>query len=71
MRPLLAAFQCSLMSAYADFSRYPALNVLVINLEELQELLEVLFTALLHLLLINGGDSSIRTVPLKPQIAAA
>ena len=48
-----------------------ALNVLVMNLEKLLELLFVFFTALLRLLLINEGGRSIRTVPLKPQIAAA
>ena len=31
----------------------------------------VLFTALLHLLQVSGGDWSIRTVPVKYQIAAA
>ena len=48
-----------------------ALNVLVMNLEKLLELLFVLFTALLRLLLVNGGDWSIRTVPVKHQMAAA
>ncbi len=48
-----------------------ALNVLVMNIEKLLELLFVLFTALLRLLLGNEGGRSIRTVPLKPQIAAA
>ena len=48
-----------------------ALNVLVMNLEKLLELLFVLFTALLRLLLVNEGGRRIRTVPLKPQIAAA
>ena len=48
-----------------------ALNVLVMHLEKLLELLFVLFTALLRLLLVNGGDWSIRTVPVKYQIAAA
>ena len=48
-----------------------ALNVLVMNLEKLLQLLFVLFTALLCLLLINEGGVSIRTLPLKPQIAAA
>ena len=48
-----------------------ALNVLVMNLEKLLELLFVPFTALLRLLLINEGVRSIRSVPLKPQIAAA
>lgn len=41
------------------------------NLEKLLELLFVPFTALLRLLLINEGVRSIRSVPLKPQIAAA
>ena len=48
-----------------------ALNVLVMNLEKLLELLFVFFTALLHLLLVNEGGRSIRTIPLKPQISAA
>ena len=48
-----------------------ARNVLVMNLEKLLELLFVLFTALLRLLLVKEGGCSIRTVPLKPQIAAA
>jgi hypothetical protein len=48
-----------------------ALNVLVMNLEKLLELLFVFFTALLCLLLVKEGGRSIRTVPLKPQIAAA
>ena len=48
-----------------------ALNVLVMNLEKLLELHFVLFTALLRLLLGNECGRSIRTVPLKPQIAAA
>ena len=48
-----------------------ALNVLVMNLEKLLELLFVLFTALLGLLLLNEGGQSIRSVPLKPHIAAA
>lgn len=48
-----------------------ALNVLVMNLEKLLELLFVLFTALLRLLQVSGGDWSIRTVPVKYQIAAA
>jgi IS5 family transposase len=49
-----------------------ALNVLVMNLvEKLLDLLFVFFTALLRLLLVNEGSRSLRTVPLKPQIAAA
>ena len=48
-----------------------ALNVLVMNLEKLLELLFVLFTALLRLLLVNGGGRSFHNVPLKHQIAAA
>ena len=48
-----------------------ALNILVMNLEKLLELLFVFFTALLRLLLVDEGGRSIRTVPLKPQIAAA
>ncbi len=48
-----------------------ALNVLVMNLEKLLELLFVLFMALLHLFLVNAGGRSIRTIPLKPQIATA
>ena len=48
-----------------------ALNVLVMNLEKLLELLFVFFTGLLCLLLVKEGGRSIRTVPLKPQIAAA
>jgi hypothetical protein len=48
-----------------------ALNVLVMNLEKLLELLFVLFMPLLGLLLLNEGGQSIRTVPLKSQIAAA
>ena len=47
-----------------------ALNVLLMNLEKLLALLFVLFTAL-RLLLVNEGGRSIRTVPPKPQIAAA
>jgi hypothetical protein len=42
----------------------------VMNLEKLLELLFVFFTALLRLL-GNEGGRSIRTVPPKPQIAAA
>jgi len=41
------------------------------KLEKLLALLFVLFTALLRLLLVNEGGRSIRTVPPKPQIAAA
>jgi len=48
-----------------------ALNVLVMNLEKLLALLFVFFTALLRLLLVKEGGRSIRTVPLKPEIAAA
>jgi hypothetical protein len=47
-----------------------ALNVLVMKLEKLLELLFVLFSALLRLLLVNEGGRSIRTIPLKHQIAA-
>jgi hypothetical protein len=43
----------------------------VMNLEKLLELLFILFAALLCLLLVKEGGRSIRTVPLKPQIAAA
>jgi len=48
-----------------------ALNVLVMNLEKLLELLFVFFAALLRLLLVNESGQSVRTLPLKPQIAAA
>ena len=48
-----------------------ALNVLVMNLEKLLELLFVFFTALLRILLVNESGQSIRTMPLKAQIAAA
>ena len=48
-----------------------ALNVLVMNLEKLLELLFVLFATLLRLLLGNESGRSIRTMPLKPQIALA
>lgn len=48
-----------------------ALNVLVMKLEKLLELLFILFTALLRLLLVNGGGRSVQNVPLKHQIAAA
>ncbi len=48
-----------------------ALNVLVMNLEKLLEILFDLFTVLLRLLMVNEGSRSIRTVPLKTQIAAA
>jgi hypothetical protein len=41
------------------------------NLEKLLELLFVLFSALLRLLMVNEGGRSIRTIPLKHQIAAA
>ncbi len=41
------------------------------NREKLLELLFVLFTALLRLLMVNEGSRNIRTVPLKPQMAAA
>ena len=47
-----------------------ALNVLVMNLEKLLELLFVRFTALLRLLLVNESGQSVRTLPLKPQMAA-
>ena len=48
-----------------------ALNVLVMNLEKLLELLFVFFTALLRILLVNESGQSIRTMPMKAQIAAA
>ena len=48
-----------------------ALNVLVMNLEKLLELLFVFFAALLRLLLVNESGQSLRTLPLKPQMAAA
>ena len=48
-----------------------ALNVLVMNLEKLLELLFVFFTALLRILLVNESGQSIRTMPLKAQIAPA
>jgi hypothetical protein len=48
-----------------------ALNVLVMNLEKLLELLFVFFAALLRLLLVNESGQSVRTLPLKPQMAAA
>ena len=48
-----------------------ALNVLVMNLEKLLELLFVFFSALLRLLLVNEGGRSMRTLPLKHQVAAA
>jgi hypothetical protein len=41
------------------------------NIERLLEVLFVFFAALLCLLLVTEGSRSIRTVPLKPQIAAA
>ena len=47
-----------------------ALNVLVMNLEKLLELLFVLFATLLRLLLLNESSQSVRTLPLKPQMAA-
>ena len=47
-----------------------ALNVLVMNLEKLLELLFVLFVTLLRLLLVNECGQSVRTLPLKPQMAA-
>jgi len=48
-----------------------ALNVLVMNLEKLLELLFVFFAALLRLLLVNENGQSVRTLPLKHQVAAA
>ena len=48
-----------------------AMNVLVMNLEKLLELLFVLFTALLHHILDDGGGWSIRTVRVMHQRAAA
>ncbi len=48
-----------------------ALNVLVMNLEKLLELLFVLISALLRILLVNESGQSVRTLPMKPQIAAA
>jgi hypothetical protein len=48
-----------------------ALNVLVMNLEKLLELLFVLCAALLRLLLGNACGRSVRTMPLKSQIATA
>jgi hypothetical protein len=48
-----------------------ALNVLVMNLEKLLELLFVFFAALLRFLLVKESGQSVRTLPLKPQIAAA
>jgi len=47
------------------------LNVLVMNLEKLLEVLFVLCTGLLNLILAAKSGRSIRTVSLKPQIAAA
>jgi hypothetical protein len=41
------------------------------NFEKLLELLFVLFPALLQLLLVGRGQRSIRTMPLKSQMAAA
>jgi IS5 family transposase len=46
-----------------------ALNVLVMNLEKLLELLFVFFAALLRLLLVNENGQSVRTLPLKHQVA--
>lgn len=46
-------------------------KLMVMNLEKLLDLLFILFTALLRLFLVNEGGSSICTVPLKHQIAAA
>ncbi len=46
-----------------------AINVLVMNLQKLLELLFVLFAALPCLLLGNACGRSVRTMPLKPQIA--
>lgn len=48
-----------------------ALNVLVMNLEKLLELLFVFFAALLRLLLVNENGQSVRTLPLKHQVAEA
>ena len=48
-----------------------ALNVLVMNLEKLLELLFVLISALLRILLVNESGQSVRTLPMKTQIAAA
>ena len=48
-----------------------ALNVLVMNLEKLPELLFVFFRALLRLFLVNENRQSVRTLPLKHQVAAA
>lgn len=48
-----------------------ALNVLVMNLEKLLELLFVFFAVLLRLLLVNENGQSVRTLPLKHQVAAA
>ena len=47
-----------------------ALNVLVMNLEQLLELLFVLFATLLRLVLVNERGQSVRTLPLKAQMAA-
>jgi hypothetical protein len=48
-----------------------ALNVLVMNLEKLLELLFVLISALLRILLFNESGQSVRTLPMKPQMATA
>jgi len=48
-----------------------ALNVLVMNLEKLLELLFVLISALLRILLVNESGQSVRTLPMKPQMATA
>jgi transposase, IS5 family len=47
-----------------------ALNVLVMNLEKLLELLFVLFATSLRLLIVNENGQSVRTLQLKPQMAA-
>ena len=41
------------------------------NLEKLLELLFVFFAALLRLFLVNESSQIVRTLPLKPQMAAA
>ena len=48
-----------------------ALNVLVMNIEKLLELLFAFFAALLRVLLVNENGPSVRTLPLKHQVAAA
>jgi hypothetical protein len=48
-----------------------ALNVLVMNLEKLLSLLYVFVAALLHILLGSQSVWSVRTMPLKPKVAAA